>query len=113
MMDRCSDPPVLDPQSPLATYWDRPVCELATLAGPELRPELKERHYLYSLLVGALVSNYWNGNKRGHYGTYPWREKQRLPNGIYGGGQYLGHNIACIGVDGFGEIGRASCRERG
>jgi tRNA(Arg) A34 adenosine deaminase TadA len=103
-MNGCPAPPVLDPKSPLATYWDRPVCELATLAVLELRPELKERHYLYSLLVGALVSNYWNGNKRGQDGTYPWREKQCLPNGIYMGGQYLGHNIACIGVDGFGEV---------
>jgi tRNA(Arg) A34 adenosine deaminase TadA len=104
MMDRCPDPPVLDPQSPLATYWDKPVCELATLDDAKMPPELKERHYLYSLLVAALVSNYWNGNKRGQDGTYPWREKQRLPNGIYRGGQYLGHNIACIGVDGIGEV---------
>jgi tRNA(Arg) A34 adenosine deaminase TadA len=104
MMDCCPNPPVLDPQSPLATFWDKRVCELATLSLTEMPPELKERHYLYSLLVAALVSGYWNGNKRGQDGTYPWRDKQRLPNGIYRGGQYLGHNIACIGVDGVGEV---------
>jgi tRNA(Arg) A34 adenosine deaminase TadA len=63
-----------------------------------------ERHYLYSLLVMALVSNYWNGNKRGQDGVYPWRKGQQLKNGIYRGGQYLGHNIACIAVDGLGEV---------
>jgi tRNA(Arg) A34 adenosine deaminase TadA len=104
MMDRHPPPPVLDPQSPLATFWEKRVWELATLALAEMPVELKERHYLYSLLVAALVSSYWNGNKRGQDGAYPWRQKQRQPNGIYSGGQYLGHNIACIGVDGSGEV---------
>lgn len=59
---------------------------------------------MYSLLLMALVRRYWNGNKRGQEGEYPWRELQRRPDGIYQGGQYLGHNIACIAVDGAGEL---------
>jgi tRNA(Arg) A34 adenosine deaminase TadA len=52
----------------------------------------------------SLVHHYWNGNKRGNKGEYPWREKQRLPNGMYRGGDYLGHNIGSLAVDGIGEI---------
>lgn len=52
----------------------------------------------------ALVACYWNGNKRGSEGEYPWRPKQRDPRGFYGGGDYLGHNIACIAVDGEGSV---------
>jgi tRNA(Arg) A34 adenosine deaminase TadA len=51
-----------------------------------------------------LVARFWNGNKHGQGGSYPWRTKQKLPSGIYSGGQYLGHNIACIAVDGCGEV---------
>src|ERR1039457_1841203 len=98
------DPPVLDPNAPLAKYWKRPVCELAAVEEFTLKPEVSERHYLYSLLVMALVHGFWNGNKHGQDGDYPWRNGQRLSNGIYAGGRYLGHNIACIGVDGFGEV---------
>src|SRR5262249_22014479 len=47
---------------------------------------------------------YWNGNKYGQDGEYPWRPKQKRTNGRYQGGDYLGHNIACIAVDGEGEI---------
>jgi len=98
------DPPVLDPNAPLAKYWRRPVCELATVENLMITPEVSERHYLYSLLVMALVYGFWNGNKHGQEGDYPWRSRQKLSNGIYTGGRYLGHNIACIGVDGFGEV---------
>jgi tRNA(Arg) A34 adenosine deaminase TadA len=98
------DPPVLDRSAPLATYWDRPVRDLAAAESVVISPEKAERHYLYSLLVAALVFRFWNGNKHGQNGNYPWRATQRLSSGIYDGGQYLGHNIACIGVDGNGEV---------
>jgi tRNA(Arg) A34 adenosine deaminase TadA len=53
----------------------------------------------------GLVSRYWNGNKRGPDGTYPWRAKQLKPDGRgYLGGDYLGHNIACIAVNSRGQI---------
>jgi tRNA(Arg) A34 adenosine deaminase TadA len=99
-----TDPPVLDPNAPLAKYWNKTVSELAAVEQFSFTPEMAERHHLYSLLVMALVRGFWNGNKHGQDGNYPWRRNQKLPNGIYAGGRYLGHNIACIGVDGFGEV---------
>jgi tRNA(Arg) A34 adenosine deaminase TadA len=72
---------------------------------PTIRyPAERERHRLYSLLLMALVHYYWNGNKRGREGEYPWRQKQRLQNGLYKGGDYLGHNIASLAVDRRGDI---------
>ena len=99
-----SKPPVMGPQEPLAQYWDKPVSQLCALADNAVTPEEKERHRIYCLLLMSLVANFWNGNKRGQEGDYPWRPKQRRPDGIYGGGQYLGHNIACLGVDGDGHV---------
>jgi tRNA(Arg) A34 adenosine deaminase TadA len=95
------------------------------------RDEIKERHRIYCLLLMKLVQRFWNGNKLGPIGEYPQRKGQRdLPVGndffkignsyrykgdpdISGGGadlgrvgwdRYLGHNIACLAVDGVGEI---------
>ena len=103
-MSSQDDPPVLDPNSPLANYWNKPVRELVAAESIVISDEKAERHYLYCLLVAKLVYEFWNGNKHGQGGNYPWREGQKLPSGIYEGGQYLGHNIACIGVDGNGEV---------
>lgn len=122
-------PPVLDPKAPLASYWQKPVHELASVdpikACPELASEsIKERHRIYSLLLLSLIARFWNGNKYGPEGTYPFRKNQKLPgqgpnspfryrgdqvNGQYDRNRvawdrYVGHNIACIGVDGRGEI---------
>jgi tRNA(Arg) A34 adenosine deaminase TadA len=97
-------PPVLDLGTPLAKFWNRPVSKLVTLPPDPISPQNAERHRLYSLLLMAILYNYWNGNKHGQTGDYPWREKQKLPNGIYAGGRYLGHNIAAIAVDGNGEV---------
>jgi tRNA(Arg) A34 adenosine deaminase TadA len=88
----------------LHELWDAKVKELVLLPVPAFEDGQKERHALYCSLLAALVAHYWNGNKRGREGTYPWREKQKLPNGTYKGGDYLGHNIACIAVDGLGEV---------
>lgn len=62
-----------------------------------------ERRHIYGHLVAALVARYWNGNKRGKSGEYPWRTGQ-LHDGHYDGGEHLGHNVACIVVDASGEI---------
>ena len=71
-----------------------------------------------------LMKRFWNGNKRGPVGLYPGREKQKEANQDanaktfrYRGDmvpsqdsmkvswdRYLGHNIACLAVDGNGEI---------
>jgi tRNA(Arg) A34 adenosine deaminase TadA len=101
-------PPVLSPTDPLAVYWNKTVAELATVASPQLTPEEKERHKIFGLLTLKIVLDNFNGNCRGQYGEYPWRTKQKLPNGTYRGDQYgdryLGHNIACIAVDGNGKV---------
>src|SRR5215471_6211180 len=96
--------PAPDPGTPLAKYWKHRVSELASVPEPPIsRPE-SERHSMYSLMLMSLLAHYWNGNKDGQDGNYPWRKKQKLPNGIYTGGQYLGHNIAAFAVDGNGEV---------
>lgn len=88
----------------LHDVWNLPVKDLVLMPAPQLLPEQVERHQLYCLLLMALLAHYWNGNKRGKDGTYPWREKQKRPDGQYQGGDYLGHNIACIAVDAEGDI---------
>src|SRR2546430_1137456 len=89
----------------LSDLWEKQVRELVLLPKPNLSPAQKERHTLYSVLLMAIVAHYWNGNKRGNLGEYPWRENQRRSDGPgYIGGDYLGHNIACFAVDGKGEI---------
>ncbi|HYY42101.1 MAG TPA: hypothetical protein VE775_05165, partial [Pyrinomonadaceae bacterium] len=97
-------PPVLDPNEPLAQYWNKPVSQLVALADTPIAPEEQERHRIYCLLLMSLIVNFYNGNKHGQEGTYPGRAQQRRPNGLYQGGQYLGHNIACLAVDGDGFI---------
>jgi len=95
-------PPAPDPANPLSAWWDRPVADLATLPDPGFGPEMQERHRIFALLLSATVAWYFNGNKRGLTGEYPWRKRQLLSNGLYMGGEYFGHNIACIAVDGTG-----------
>src|SRR5207237_50699 len=61
-MSRAPDPPP-PTEGPLHDWWDHPVRDLVRLRPPELPPGMKERHRLYSLLLMALVADYWNGNK--------------------------------------------------
>jgi tRNA(Arg) A34 adenosine deaminase TadA len=123
------DPPAgfID-QEPLKRYWGKPLNEIVDvdlkLAAPELADEaVKERHQIYCYLLMKLVRRFWNGNKRGPFGSYPLRVKQTEPGSSasptqrYRGDsiqdpdrlrvnwdRYVGHNIACIAVDGNGEI---------
>lgn len=92
------------PEGRLKDYWEKPVRDLVVLPNFIFLEGAAERHAMYSLLTMALVAGYWNGNKRGPYGEYPWRPKQRDKSGRYIGGDYLGHNIACIGVDAKGHV---------
>jgi tRNA(Arg) A34 adenosine deaminase TadA len=97
--------PLKPTAGPLHKLWNARVRDLVSLPVPTITPEAGERHSLYSLLVLALIAVYWNGNKKGPDGKYPWRRKQKSPDGHgYAGGDYVGHNIACIGVDGFGRV---------
>lgn len=86
----------------LRHYWDLPVSELATLREPLPGPEERERHRIFALMLMALVHHYWNGNKRGRRGTYPWNESNS--SGPYLGDDYQGHNIAAIAVNRDGVI---------
>jgi hypothetical protein len=81
--------PPKPPSGPLADLWDKPVHQLAQLPEPSIPPEMVERHTIFSLLVMALVWRYWNGNKRGTDGEYPWRTGQVKP-----GGGYLGRRLS-------------------
>jgi tRNA(Arg) A34 adenosine deaminase TadA len=69
-------------------------------------PEEQERHRLYLLLLMRLVRLFWNGNKRGPTGAYPYRKNQLdAKRGVYDEGKpFLGHNIAAIAVDGTGKV---------
>jgi tRNA(Arg) A34 adenosine deaminase TadA len=115
-------PPGFRDQKPIQAYWEKQLRELVevdlTRDAPELADEaMKERHRIYCHLLMKLIHRFWNGNKFGPFGKYPLREKQLESAGRYRGDmmekpegsrvnwdRYLGHNIACIAVDGNGEI---------
>src|SRR5207245_7885348 len=81
-----------------------PVAELVSLPAPVLEEGEVERHVLFSRLLMALIDRYFNGNKHGRGGDYHgWREAQK-EGGQLAGGDYLGHNIACLAVDAPGEV---------
>jgi tRNA(Arg) A34 adenosine deaminase TadA len=122
-------PPGFNEQKPIRDYWNAPLNQIVDVdlgrAAPELAEEgAKERHKIYCYLLMKLIVRFWNGNKRGPYGAYPGRVKQTegmtplpQPTERYRGDmkdppdrvrinwdRYLGHNIACVAVDGDGEI---------
>jgi tRNA(Arg) A34 adenosine deaminase TadA len=93
-------PEVANPR--LRELWNHPVSELATLHEPPLPAAQQERHRIYSLMLMAILHEYYNGNKNGREGEYPWNETGDV--GRHGDGDYLGHNIAGIAVNGKGEV---------
>ena len=121
-------PPGFDAQKPMVDNWNRPLSEIVDVDPLKDAPELadaavRERHRIYSYLLMKLIHRFWNGNKHGPFGRYPLREQQREvaqllqeparyrgdiidnPDGNrVGWDRYLGHNIACLAVDGNGEI---------
>ena len=123
-----SPPPGFDAQEPFAKNWGKPLRDVVhvdpIVAAPELANDaVKERHRIYCHLLMKLMVRFWNGNKRGPLGSYPRRVKQMeavqpvQPTQRYRGDmienpdrlrvnwdRYVGHNIACIAVDGNGEI---------
>ena len=111
---------------PLGKYWEKTVAKLARLQ-PDQSLEnavVQERHTIYALLLMALVVRFWNGNNNGPIGVYPQRPNQmaagqdpsadsfRYTGDICSGSgaqpiawdRYIGHNIACLAVDGKGQI---------
>ena len=123
-----SPPPGFDAQEPFAKNWAKQLREVVNVdlgaAAPELANEaVKERHQIYCHLLMKLIVRFWNGNNRGPLGSYPRRVKQMeavqpvQPTQRYRGDmiadpdrlrvnwdRYVGHNIACVAVDGNGEI---------
>jgi tRNA(Arg) A34 adenosine deaminase TadA len=120
-----SPPPGFDAQEPVVRFWERQLRDVVSVdlgkAAPELADDaVRERHQIYCLLLMKLIHRFWNGNKRGPLGAYPRRVKQleaAQPTQRYRGDmipdpdrlrvnwdRYLGHNIACVAVDGNGEI---------
>jgi tRNA(Arg) A34 adenosine deaminase TadA len=121
-------PPGFDDQQPLIQFWNKPLNQVVDVDLRKDAPELadaaaRERHRIYCYLLMKLIVRFWNGNKHGPLGTYPQREQQRdltqLPQAVprYRGDvidnadgfrvswdRYVGHNIACLAVDGNGEI---------
>ena len=115
-------PPGFDAQEPFKRNWEKRLREVVSVdlsvEAPELADEaVKERHQIYSFLLMKLIHRFWNGNKHGPLGDYPQRAKQLAQAQRYQGDmlekpdrfrvnwdRYLGHNIACIAVDGNGEI---------
>jgi tRNA(Arg) A34 adenosine deaminase TadA len=117
------DPGFAD-QDPLKHYWTKALGEIVHVDYDrdvkELkRPERQERHRIYSYLLMKLIYRFWNGNKNGPIGSYPQRSAQldaagsnryrgdineRSDKSHVSWDRYIGHNIACIAVDGLGHI---------
>jgi tRNA(Arg) A34 adenosine deaminase TadA len=121
-------PPGFADQVPLKDNWSRQFHEIVDVDAQIRKdaPDLtysagRERHRIYCYLLMKLIARYWNGNKRGPLGRYPQRADQLdraqmppKPTRYQGDlatdpsrvawDRYLGHNIACIAVDGNGEI---------
>jgi tRNA(Arg) A34 adenosine deaminase TadA len=130
LADQVHLPPGFADQHPLVENWGKQLHEIVDVQAqvrkdaPELAdPAARERHRIYGYLLMKLIVRFWNGNKRGPLGVYPLRAAQidrpqspPTPQRFRGdmmadaGGirvnwdRYLGHNIACIAVDGNGEI---------
>jgi tRNA(Arg) A34 adenosine deaminase TadA len=130
LAETAQPPPGFADQKPLVANWDKPLSAMVDVSAqirkdaPDLAdPAGCERHRIYCYLLMKLVARFWNGNKRGPLGRYPLRTEQMdraqtppTPHRYRGdmiadtGGvrvnwdRYVGHNIACIAVDGNGEI---------
>jgi hypothetical protein len=115
-------------QKPFKAFWHKQLSDVVNVDLKKVAPELadeavKERHRIYCYLLMKVIYRFWNGNKRGPFGAYPLRVKQLEPSQPLpptqryrgdtvenpGGSRqswdrYVGHNIACLAVDGNGEI---------
>ncbi|CAA9363786.1 MAG: hypothetical protein AVDCRST_MAG68-4672 [uncultured Gemmatimonadetes bacterium] len=95
----------MEPKNPrLQHYWNRTVKELTDRPPLSLEEGEAERHRIYAWLVMALVHHYWNGNKNGRRGEYPFNTPPGANAGAFHDADYLGHNIAAIAVDAEGYV---------
>lgn len=101
-------PLTMGPDDPVGYYWDKKFSELVDLEPLTLSEPEKERHRIFAYLVLSLLHGYFNGQREGMRGEYPWGPSQKISgqgtDSFYKGPQYLGHNIAAIAVDGNGDI---------
>jgi tRNA(Arg) A34 adenosine deaminase TadA len=129
---RQTDPlgPGFDMQKPLIDNWNEQLGAVVHVNFDTDAKELQdaaaqERHRIYCYVLMKLIHRFWNGNKNGPFGIYPQRNLRQLAGPmpsqneprLYRGDmnenadkdrinwdRYLGHNIACIAVDGNGHI---------
>jgi tRNA(Arg) A34 adenosine deaminase TadA len=129
---READPlgPGFELQQPLKDNWHETLGAVVHVDYDVDAKELKdaaaqERHRIYCYLLMKLIRRFWNGNKNGPVGIYPQRDRRQLagpkpaddgPRRYVGDmnpnpdrnrpnwDRYIGHNIACIAVDGNGDI---------
>ncbi len=90
------------PDSNYDAWATRPVSELATWKVSALTPTACERHTIFSLALMAITRHYWNGAKYGLDKRYPLNAPPAP--GDRPQGDYLGHNIAALAVDGDGDV---------
>jgi tRNA(Arg) A34 adenosine deaminase TadA len=129
---RQADPlgPGFDMQKPLIDNWHEQLGAVVhvdlDLDARELQDAaVRERHRIFCYALVKLIHRFWNGNKNGPFGIYPQRDRRQLAGSMRGldeprlyrgdmnenadrdrinWDRYLGHNIACIAVDGNGHI---------
>jgi tRNA(Arg) A34 adenosine deaminase TadA len=125
----CPEPPPLEEgfkllAPPLVSNWRKQLGDVTQIdfdkeASELNHPAVQERHRIYSYLLMKLIHRFWNGNKNGPLGIYPQRTAQlekgrtdryrgdiheRSDKAHIPWDRYLGHNIACVAVDGLGHI---------
>jgi tRNA(Arg) A34 adenosine deaminase TadA len=90
------------PDSNYDAWAPLPVSALATWKVSALTAAECERHTIFSLALMAITRRYWNGAKYGLDKRYPLNAPPAP--GDRAQGDYLGHNIAALAVDGDGDV---------
>jgi tRNA(Arg) A34 adenosine deaminase TadA len=102
--ERALGVPPPDVDGPLRERWSEPLGAIASLAPLDLDEGQAERHRIYCLLLMAVLEHYWTPLKRGRRGRYPWCASAAPEAGPPLDPDYLGHNIAALGVDASGRV---------
>jgi hypothetical protein len=71
----------------LADAWTKQLSEIVDFdpkneARELANPAVQERHRIYCFLLMQLVYRFWNGNKHGPLGRYPYRAEQLKESGL-------------------------------
>jgi tRNA(Arg) A34 adenosine deaminase TadA len=93
-------PPAVE--GPLKARWAEPLGAVASAPSLDLTDGHAERHRTYCLLLMALLAHHWTPLKHGRRGRYPWCAASDGGPALLP--EYLGHNIAALGVDGNGRV---------